>query len=106
MGEEFDPIVWVDDLPPQGGRSRELAWFAEQLRKQPGKWAVLPGNRKHYGNQIKSGKLKAFPAGEFDAVSRRPLDGDIALTYVRFIGEGVVTKMDDVTERRRQRLEG
>lgn len=105
MADEFEPIVWVEELPPQGGKNRELAWFAAELRKRPGEWAILPG-RSGYANQITKGRLAAFPVGEFEAVSRRPIGADKSATYVRFVGEGTIAKLDDHLERRRQRLEG
>lgn len=88
MSEHFEPIVWVDEPPPATGRQREYAWFAQQLRDNPGKWGILPGKRRGgYSTSINEGKFAAFrPAGAFEAVTRRPLESNEPTTYVRYVG--------------------
>lgn len=81
-------IVWED--PPErailraagGGRYID---FALALREYPGKWAVLPSDEersekgaKATAQNIKRGRVRGFPAGEYETA----VDG--TKVYVRF----------------------
>jgi hypothetical protein len=86
------PIQWEE--PPQsqtgGGKYDELA---EELRRNPGRWAKLGTYDTGQAANIRDGRLRAFrPAGAFEAVSRNGrTDGEgrrQADIYVRYVGEG------------------
>lgn len=73
-------------------RITEQRKFADDLRENPGKWAIYPGNlnseRSQYSTagNIRRGLTKAFqPRGAFEARSRRK-DGEIKI-YVSYKGE-------------------
>lgn len=105
---EFE-VQWVEEPPPASGRQREYAMFAQALRDNPGRWAILPGPpRSGISSQVQQGKYAAFrPAGAFEAVSRRSLDDNKPRTYVRFVGDPDPTELSKVNgaqQRRSERL--
>ena len=79
-------IEFFDELPGTRPDQDEYFDFAEVLKNNPGKWAVLPrGNRsqRQIYNQaaaIKSGNYRAFKVG-YEAATRK---GNV---YVRYVGE-------------------
>ena len=83
-------VEFVDEIPARGNGKREkYAWFAEELRSNPHRWATFPesyetkSHQAAYGraNAIRSGKLSDFgPAGQFEAQVRNHV------VYVRYVG--------------------
>ena len=68
------------------GRSSPFDEIAAELRANPKRWALVkhydkPSSAAGYGSHINGAGTAAFPAGEFEAVSR---GGDL---YVRYTGE-------------------
>ncbi len=70
---------FVDELPqPKGGRGANQLYeaFAEALKQRPGQWALFPVEHKDKtaaasrASNIKHGKYKSFPAGQFAASVR------------------------------------
>lgn len=75
------------ETPPRDPRGRKSRWtdLAAELRARPGEWARLPGTwSSGQASAINQGKLKDFPAGEFEATGRRT-EGGYAV-WVRFTG--------------------
>lgn len=58
-------VIFVDELPKIGGRSRRRSSkydpVANKLREQPGRWAVIPTNRGGIQNHLS----KLYPDCEF-----------------------------------------
>lgn len=94
-------IRWERPPPTQarnGGRpadsySSRYAAIADELRANPGRWAVIDeftGNHNRgLATKIRLGSMLCFtPAGDFESVSRRS-DG-VVLTYARYLGDGAV----------------
>ena len=94
-------LKWQDPPAPQnynqvkGGNVRGQgahAQVAAQLRKHPGRWALVltaaaKGNSS-YPALITGAKFSCYePAGSFEAVSRSNGDGLVDI-YVRYVGEG------------------
>ncbi|NKS52558.1 hypothetical protein GS500_04680 [Rhodococcus hoagii] len=78
-------IEFFDRIPGEIGSNRKgkWAWFADELRSNPGQWAKMPTTSLNPGNtayQIRLGRLTGFDAGQFEAAS---VKGSV---YVRFIG--------------------
>lgn len=74
-----DPKVeFVDELPdaPRGRRDTKHSRLANELRKNPGKWAKWPfpitSDNGTYAltSQINKGVRASFPPEEFEAVTR------------------------------------
>lgn len=88
-------IDWQD--PPEhvhiigsGSKAGKHLQFALELRKHPGRWAVMPdpgvtteGSAMAKAQNIRRGKVKGFAPGEYEA----GVDG--TTIYVRFIGKNV-----------------
>ena len=92
-------IEWADPPAAVGGKltRKEQRVFADELRGNPGRWAVYPTclgvTKFHLGNgessmavralasRINRGKQSAFGEG-FEAVCRH------GVVYVRFMGDG------------------
>lgn len=106
MSEKITPIVSTgkrklrfvrsdDELAIHGRRYREPKYLgiAEELRKRPGKWAVLPfeyANKStayNFAHAIRAGKLKAFPEGEYDASARYQPEQDKFLVFARYLDD-------------------
>jgi len=86
---EFPELEFVDEPPPSNrGNDRLYHWFANQLREHPGKWAKLPlPNKAGISTLIERGKMSAFrPAGAFECVFRKELEGDDKWNFVRYVG--------------------
>lgn len=82
-------IVWED--PPEsnkgGGVRRVLSEFADELRKNPNRWARYPtdGRGKSIATRIRQGRSSVFtPKGSFEAVTRE-VDGKLVI-FVRYVG--------------------
>jgi hypothetical protein len=78
--------VWADP-PPQSG---EPVWseLADQLRGEPGRWALLGQQlARSTAWHIQQGRYAAFrPAGDFQARVRNT-NGNRGDIYVRFLGK-------------------
>ena len=84
-------MKWAD--PPPSGLNRGAVKFkysddAEELRTNPGKWAILkegvkPQSAAAFASNVRSGKLRAFEteAGKYEAAVR------LGTVYVRFVPE-------------------
>jgi hypothetical protein len=93
---EVKVIRWEDPPPSRSsipGRARTPGRFtvvAEQLRANPGRWAVISesdGPQRGVAYHIRSGAIECFtPRGDFDAVTRR-VNGR-SLVYARYLGDG------------------
>lgn len=62
--------------------------IAYQLKRQPGKWAVVAEAPRNTGlaGSIATGRLRAYsPKGSFEAVTRNK--GGIQTVYARYVGE-------------------
>lgn len=100
MTTEFGPLEWVDEPPPSNrGNERLYAWTAEQLRQNPGQWAKVPAskNKSGMGTAIMSGKYKAFPPSEFEAVTRVDMNGPDRWTYIRCINPPPQPELNGIT---------
>lgn len=97
MTEQATVIRWEKPPPSRrqgsgrgpGGRYDAVA---DQLRDNPGCWAVIaenvPPGRSALACHIRKGAISAFgPAGDFDAVARRL--GDVYTIYARYVGDEV-----------------
>lgn len=82
-------IEFVDELPGSDRQSRvhreRMREFADELRKQPGRWAVVPWettelSSRATASRISRGKVAAFGRG-YEAVSTH------GTVYVRYQGE-------------------
>jgi hypothetical protein len=82
---------WVAHVPDLKGGRRSLAnakwaWEANQLRKHPGRWAILATAKSalaagQQANAVRKGIYQAFrPSGEFEATNRGNL------VYARYVG--------------------
>jgi hypothetical protein len=90
-------IRWVDGLPPRtapGAKPQNRPkhyTFAQQLRKNPGVWAILSDDEwNSYGGTINTGKNPSFlptEDGRYEAASRRIATSkpNRARIYVRWI---------------------
>lgn len=93
MKEQAKVIRWEEPPPtnrPPGASSSRYEALAEELRAQPGRWAVVyDGPVKSFtglGNHIRQGAVRCFaPAGDFDATSRSSA-GRIRV-YARYVGD-------------------
>lgn len=80
-------FTFVEAPPPRTcGRNAIYAAFADALRDRPGEWAIWPKefNAPNVAAattaNIKKGRLKNFPAGQFEAVTSG------CTVYARYIG--------------------
>jgi len=86
------PIEWAEPPPAAIGRSGgplKFADFADALRANPGRWAVLSRGIKSSGlaGSVAHANLAAFrPKGSFEGVSRKAADGKGFDIYVRYVG--------------------
>jgi hypothetical protein len=87
-------ITWED--PPNanlGSGTSAVRWrpVAEALRLSPKRWAVVmegaSGKCSNVATYIKIGSGPFWPAGHFEAVTRRVGDGPLRRTYARYVGE-------------------
>lgn len=93
-----EDIVWED--PPESAlnvrRRTPYTEFAQALRAQPGKWAIMPGARttegsaKNMAQNVLRGKMRDFPKGEFETA----VDG--AKVYVRHVMSSATDEHADV----------
>lgn len=85
-GTRVEPTVhvcWNDGDPPPRGQVDLLPHgaYAEALKAQPGRWAVLPDLPASAVPAMKDGAASAYrPAGAFEAVVR---NGQV---YARYVG--------------------
>ena len=97
MPDQATILRWEAPPPPKArtrsvslGHSR-YAPIADQLRANPGRWAVVlegrPGVGTALATHIRMGHMKCFtPAGDFDATMRSI--GGRGFVYARFVGDG------------------
>lgn len=91
-------ITFKNPPASRRGRTPSAEWqsIADQLRRRPGKWALVKsGINGGFASHIKAGRIVAFaPAGSFEATWRQSAGptadkafpgGDL---YVRYVGEG------------------
>lgn len=71
-------LVWRDPPNLHGRRTAEVLGWVEELRSEPGKWAVWP-------TKTSAGVIRKGNPG-FEAVSRKCEDG-VTRTFVRYVGE-------------------
>lgn len=97
MSELAKVIRWEDPpparTPGKTNPSSRFSELAEELRRQPGMWAlVLDGTRgatSGLASTIRGGKTSCFaPAGDFEAVCRAA--NGKRLVYARYLGDGEV----------------
>lgn len=81
-------LKWEEPPPDGRGRSGEESQaIADELRRRPGRWAVVKEydsvpSAGAYAGQIRNGVTRAWqPEGAFEAVSRK------GKVYARYIGE-------------------
>ena len=83
--------VWETPSAERIGRppSADYRALAEDLKKNPGKWALVGENMSvSIGSHISSGRIKAFqPAGTFEGVVRGTKNGRAEKVFARYIGE-------------------
>jgi len=100
---EFPELEFLDEPPPSNrGNDRLYHWFANQLKANPGKWAKLPlpPNKAGLRTLIERGKFLAFrPAGSFECVYRKELEGDDRWNFVRYVGPVEEPKTEATTAR-------
>lgn len=95
MSDQAKVIRWEEPTPrkrpgPAGQGWSRYAGLAEELRANPGRWALVAertdGNHG-LATHIRSGQMQCFtPTGDFDAASRC-VDG-ITRVYARYVGDG------------------
>lgn len=81
--------------PPPAGTSRNADKYmeiADELRRNPGKWAMIGRMSAQNASNIKDGRLAAFrPRGTFEAtyrnISKSEVGPDTADIYARYVGE-------------------
>ena len=85
-------IKWEEPVQLRGrGARNDYSEIARQLKKNPGKWAVVAerGSSTHV-SRIKQGVFEAFrPAGAFESVSNA-IPGEpphVRKVFARYIGE-------------------
>jgi hypothetical protein len=92
--EQAQVIRWEE--PPAAKRSgpagqgwSKYAALAEELRANPGRWALVAeraGTDGALATHIRSGQMQCFtPTGDFDAAARRV--GRITRIYARYVGD-------------------
>lgn len=83
-------IKFQDPPPTFAGRNAASQHFefAEALRANPGRWAVLADDASaSVVTSVKAGRYAAFrPAGSFEATSRGIGKANRAKVYVRYVG--------------------
>lgn len=87
-------IKW-EDPPGIAGRipGTKYLEIVEELRRNPGRWAMIGNFDPSMATNIKEGRISAFrPHGSFEAMSRNTqVDGDghrRADIYARYVGDG------------------
>lgn len=95
LTEQPTVIRWEEPPPSaRGGAGREpsrrFVAIADQLRANPGRWALIQETEQHgksgLATHIRLGAIVAFaPCGDFDAVTRRV--GDVTRVYARYLGD-------------------
>lgn len=81
--------VWEKPTPRRGRPpSVNYSALAEDLKKNPGEWALVGENLSvSIGSHISSGRIKAFqPAGTFEGVIRGSKDGRAEKVFARYVG--------------------
>jgi hypothetical protein len=88
-------VQWTQAPPPRRARTDRYKALAEELRANPGKWAVAEESLDSYRTQaavaatrINKGENGAFPDREFEATSSK-VEGKTRL-LVRYVGPGKV----------------
>jgi hypothetical protein len=89
-------IRWEDPPPPRmttkGEAAQRWAPFAEALRNEPKRWAlVLAASAAECNNAaayIRAGLGPFAPRGAFQATSRKDERAMTGRTYARYVGEG------------------
>lgn len=78
-------ITWED--PPEGSlRKGMYDWFFDQLRANPGKWAVFKeSSTRATATQIRGGHYVGTSEGEFDTRTTTLPNPDRVKIYVRYI---------------------
>lgn len=93
MKEHAKVLRWEEPPPAKRGAVTSSSRFdalAEELRAQPGRWAVIyDGTTKSFSgmaHHIRQGAIRCFaPAGDFDATYRASADG--VRVYARYVGD-------------------
>lgn len=97
VAEPLKILSWEDPPPSPYGRpagssstDRRYAEVAQQLREEPGRWAVVQEKTSHgsgLAHAINYGAVTAFrPPGDFEATYRRR-EG-VTRVYARYLGDG------------------
>ncbi|MGE9695936.1 hypothetical protein [Streptomyces sp. CH6] len=95
------PEITFTPLPPANSgrvdrRTVEAVEIAARLRARPGEWALIrtkTGERRRaqsaaqsYARTIRTGGLRAYPAGQFEARARTDESGTTHV-YARYVGD-------------------
>lgn len=85
------PPAPAQSARPYTTRRSKLAPLADELRAQPGQWAVVfegsAGQATGMATHIRLGQMACFaPSGDFDATTRR--SNGVTTTYARYVGDG------------------
>lgn len=81
-------VEWGDPPPAAyGAKSALYADAAAALRTRPGEWAKVASDLPpSTASQIRSGRYKAFPKGEFEITHRKVDGSDLRDVWARYIG--------------------
>jgi hypothetical protein len=98
VNDQASIIRWEEPPPPAGNgagrvpgmRPSQYNTIADQLRANPGRWAVVEEIQRQRNNglatKIAMGHMLCFtPAGDFEAVTRQ--GGGVVRTYARYLGD-------------------
>lgn len=83
-------MKWETPKPTRGRKPLvDYAGIADELKKNPGEWAVVGENMPiSLGSNISSGRIKAFqPAGAFEGTIRGQSNGRAVKVFARFVGK-------------------
>ncbi|MEU6441370.1 hypothetical protein [Streptomyces sp. NPDC047046] len=95
------PEITFTPLPPANSgrvdrRTVAAVEIAAQLRARPGEWALIrtkTGDTKRaqsaaqsYARTIRTGRLRAYPVGQFEARARTAESG-VTHVYARYVGD-------------------
>jgi hypothetical protein len=98
MRQQHKIVRWESPPPAKGKGSTEpssaFADIADELRANPGRWAVVkeqPGRYSGLATHIRMGQMICFtPSGDFEATTRRL--GERTVVYARYVGDGEGTR--------------